>query len=53
MSEIGPVKNVIKQTESRRLVRRQGTGNSLARVNDWLRTWQISGKAKDHRVEAG
>ncbi|MBC2722683.1 MAG: glycosyltransferase [Desulfosporosinus sp.] len=44
--------NIIKQAESRRLVRRQGTGNTLARVNDWLRTWQISGKVKDNRVEA-
>jgi len=44
--------NLIKQAESRRLVRQQATGDKLARYKDWLRAWQIARNAKDGRVEA-
>jgi glycosyltransferase involved in cell wall biosynthesis len=43
--------NKLKQAESRRLLRRKALGNTLARTKDWLRTWQIAGKAEDNRVE--
>jgi glycosyltransferase involved in cell wall biosynthesis len=44
------IKN-LKNAESRRLLRRQALRNKIARTKDWLRTWQIAGKAKDNRVE--
>lgn len=44
--------NKLKRSESRRLVRRQATGNTLARARDWLRSWQIACKAEGYSVEA-
>lgn len=44
--------NMLKQSESRRLLRRQALGNTLARTKEWLRAWQIAGKVADNRVEA-
>lgn len=38
--------------QSRKLLRQRSTGNKVARVKDWLRTWQIAGKNEGGRTEA-
>lgn len=43
--------NVERNLERRRLLRRKAAGNKLARVQDWLRSWQIAGKVPDGQVE--
>lgn len=41
-----------KKTASRQGLRKKAVGNKLARTEDWFRSWMISDKEKNNRIES-